>query len=304
MNPGESPQETAQNSDISRWLKEIPRLGLIILGSLYSVGLLIINIDLGRYGLISLNLARPEYIMAGVLWAFLSLGTIGAIQLLSETTRSLLLSIKSKSTKRVFGMLWVTFFIFSTVCFFDLMFTTLSRRTIGLITVFNYASLFTSSAIALNAAILYGTFQSLRNLNKEKQPFSPKTFFYATYRGFSPFYALLLCVAAVSTYTFLAYPLFAKEFGGGKKPVVQLFISPASGFSPPRLNLPVAGNNEAIGPVTLVFESETMFFVRPIDPDEKIWGPWATRPTTTVGIAKGLVQALMYIPKEGKKETP
>ena len=28
--------------------------------------------DLSRYGLLSLNLARPEYIMAGPLWAFLS----------------------------------------------------------------------------------------------------------------------------------------------------------------------------------------------------------------------------------------
>lgn len=45
MNPGESSQATAQNSDISRWMKEMPRVGLVILGSLYSVGLLFTDIN-------------------------------------------------------------------------------------------------------------------------------------------------------------------------------------------------------------------------------------------------------------------
>lgn len=301
MNPGESPQETAQNYDVSRWMNDIPRFGLIILGCLYSVGLLIINIDLGRYGLISLNLARPEYIMAGVLWAFLSLGTLGAIQLLSEAIRAVSSSIKAKSTKSVFGVFWIAFFIFGTMGILDTMLTTLSRRTIGLLTVVNFASFFTSSAIALNAWMLYATFQSFKNFGKERQPLSPKTMFYATYRGFSPFWALVLFLGALSAYSFLAYPLFAKEFGGGHKPVVKLLVSPSPAFSPSKLDLPVVGNNESIGPVTLVFESDTMFFVKPIDPDEKIWGPWASRTTTTVGIAKGLVQALTYIPKETKK---
>jgi hypothetical protein len=39
---------------------------------LYAIGLLIVNADLASFGLVSLHLARPEYVLAGVLWAFLS----------------------------------------------------------------------------------------------------------------------------------------------------------------------------------------------------------------------------------------
>ena len=40
------------------------------IGGLYTVGLLIVNIDLGSYGVFNLDLARPEYVMAGALWVF------------------------------------------------------------------------------------------------------------------------------------------------------------------------------------------------------------------------------------------
>jgi len=41
------------------------RFGLVIVGTLYTVGLLIVNTDLALYGLLSVDLARAEYVMAG-----------------------------------------------------------------------------------------------------------------------------------------------------------------------------------------------------------------------------------------------
>ena len=55
------------------------RFGFVILGGLYTVGLLIVNIDLARYGLLSLDLGRAEYVMAGALWCFLIVATIAGI---------------------------------------------------------------------------------------------------------------------------------------------------------------------------------------------------------------------------------
>lgn len=45
--------------------------GIVMGAGLYIVGLLIVNFNLAQYGLISLNLARAEYAMAGALWCFL-----------------------------------------------------------------------------------------------------------------------------------------------------------------------------------------------------------------------------------------
>ena len=51
------------------------------LGGLYTIGLLIVNIDLARYGASNLGLARPEYVMAGALWALVMLpsGILGVV---------------------------------------------------------------------------------------------------------------------------------------------------------------------------------------------------------------------------------
>jgi len=57
------------------------RFGLVILGSLYTAGLLIVNLDLAQYGLISVGLARAEYVMAGALWVFLMISTIAAFDI-------------------------------------------------------------------------------------------------------------------------------------------------------------------------------------------------------------------------------
>src|SRR5258708_29804099 len=49
-------------------------------GLLYVVGLVILNLDLGRHGLVSLDLARPEYILVGSLWMFLTVLVWAATQ--------------------------------------------------------------------------------------------------------------------------------------------------------------------------------------------------------------------------------
>jgi hypothetical protein len=41
-------------------------------GLLYTFGLLIVNADLAFFGLVSLDLARADYILAGALWGFIS----------------------------------------------------------------------------------------------------------------------------------------------------------------------------------------------------------------------------------------
>jgi hypothetical protein len=61
----------AQLDPLWPMLERASRLGLLAVAVLYVIGLLIVNVELGRYGMIEVNLARAEYVMAGTLWAIL-----------------------------------------------------------------------------------------------------------------------------------------------------------------------------------------------------------------------------------------
>ena len=57
---------------ISERLSDVSKRVALVLGIFYVVGLLIVNMELGKYGMFSLGLDRPEYVLAGALWVFLS----------------------------------------------------------------------------------------------------------------------------------------------------------------------------------------------------------------------------------------
>ena len=58
-----------------------------VIAALFGVGLLIVNMDLGRYGVVELELARPEYVLVGLLWAVLVGGTLTLLVLVFELFR-------------------------------------------------------------------------------------------------------------------------------------------------------------------------------------------------------------------------
>src|SRR5438128_645225 len=71
------------------------RFGLVILGTLYTAGLLIVNIDLALYGLLSVDLARAECVMAGALWSFLMIATVAALDYCTNSYKGF---IRNKKT--------------------------------------------------------------------------------------------------------------------------------------------------------------------------------------------------------------
>ncbi|MEX0803966.1 MAG: hypothetical protein WD688_11715 [Candidatus Binatia bacterium] len=235
--------------------------------------------------------------MAGALWAFLSVGTIGGVMVLSEVVRTTAAVEKKKSRKWIFDVLWTVVIVFGIISIIDLGLRTLSQQRIGFMGPshffkFNLPTVLTYSVLFLNAGMVYGTFKAFWNIGKESEPLSAKTLFYETYRGFSPFFALVQLLGVLSIYSLFAYPYLSKEFGGGNKPTVTLIVS----ASLPALHLPTEKKNgSSIGPVKLLFESESMFFVTPINPEESVWGTLALGGEDTTGIAKELVQAVTYV---------
>lgn len=69
--------EVGERSDsIVERVADISKFLALILGIFYVLGLLIVNVDLGAYGVFSLGLDRPEYVLAGALWVFLAIWPI------------------------------------------------------------------------------------------------------------------------------------------------------------------------------------------------------------------------------------
>jgi hypothetical protein len=74
------------------------------IGLLYIVGLLIVNMDLSRYGLLSMNLARPEYVLTGAMWAVLTLAAISCYWMVSAGVRHVRFNLKRFVDRAFYAM--------------------------------------------------------------------------------------------------------------------------------------------------------------------------------------------------------
>ena len=57
---------------------EAAQLIVFVVDGLYALGLLVVTVDLGRYGIVHLDLARPEYVVSGALWVAVVLAPVVA----------------------------------------------------------------------------------------------------------------------------------------------------------------------------------------------------------------------------------
>lgn len=109
-------------------------------------------------------------------------------------------------------------------------------------------------------------------------------------------------LVAISVYAAYVHPAIPREFGGGMKPLVRLFITGAPDGSAKELNLPVSQDNRTIGPVELLMENERFFIVTrargdsahlPLYRPER-WLPHR-RAAPAVGIDKQFVSGIIYL---------
>jgi hypothetical protein len=75
----EAEDSEAQEED-GGTLAQISKAAALLVGTLYTAGLIIVNLDLARYGIVNFELARPEYITIGALWLLLSIGVVAVVE--------------------------------------------------------------------------------------------------------------------------------------------------------------------------------------------------------------------------------
>lgn len=286
------PEETAQPGPLVPLRGEIPslvqaltRLGVLLVGGLYTVGLLIVNLDLGLYGLMSMELARPEYVMAGALWIFLVVVTIGAFKVVIGELKQILST--RLSAWRVFQAL-TEILIFAG--FFAFVLFTLSR---GELLYNKPPAWIVLGTICLNAYSLNRLVESSRAVLRFEK-LSLKSLFSARVGGGTPIYYAVGLLSLIALYSGLAYPHFPRVFGGGKKPLIEFVLGEATKLAWKELGLPVSGDGKKIGPVILLLETDSMFIVAtPGKPQLDVWSMFE-RQLPAVGIDKKEVSAIVY----------
>ncbi len=64
-------EQTALPPSVREVAETLARLGAVFFGAAYVVGFLILNVQLGAYGVIELSFAQPRYVLVGALWMLL-----------------------------------------------------------------------------------------------------------------------------------------------------------------------------------------------------------------------------------------
>lgn len=286
---GEVPAEgnEAQSPPVSHttgpW-QNLPRLGAVGLGVLYVAGVLIVNIDLGRYGVVNLDLARPEYLLAGGLWAFMVL-------VVSITIHVSLDSAKQWYAARGWHA-WPALLLYTVILLgspFGLLLLVSLKR---FLTSPSWDLLLIPYAVYWNAlGILWFFRRATRAWQDESLTAFLKLF------DFVGFFTFLL--GGLTIYATQVYPVIPKYLGGGDKPIVQIVLSET-----PKLDWSVVGglkgeNGKTVGPVELLSETGAMFIIRHFDPGTERTFFRESKTHPAIGVNKKLVSAVVYF--EGRR---
>jgi hypothetical protein len=228
----------------ARTLAGLAQLGALAVGVVYMIGVLIVNQHLGQYGIISLDLARPEYALAGALWVFLILAALWGIQ----SGRAV---VKRFRWDRPGQWVWLGMGVVAT--WFLPVLIALSgsgcfpgpdapwwlRYASGLLLVVTGASVYQIGRIGVA-------------LSKDPLPLLD-----AGSAQLDPMFSLVpfLVVVQLGLYAAVVYPDIPREVGGGRRPVVELVLADATAIDWKAAGVPFSADTKTVGPVTLLLDT-------------------------------------------------
>ena len=242
---GRSDSTVERVADISKFLA-------LILGICYVLGLLIVNVDLGTYGVFSLGLDRPEYVLAGALWVFLAIWPIILFRYW-RTTVSIPASfrdIRSIGTLLASSSSFLFIFIYS----------------LGVLSEYKLKILTLQGSMCVGEMILISwifsfeyrsTFTPLREGSLQLLKSEP----WAAYRAYRVGWATVTLLAFLGLYARYVYPFFPMRYGGGDHPKVELYLQRKLNVPWLSDGIPVSEDGLRIGPVRLLLETDDTFTI-------------------------------------------
>jgi hypothetical protein len=283
MTPDTAKASLSPSENGTSRLADASKLLALAVGVFYALGLLIVNLELGRYGVLSLELYRPEYVLAGFLWTFLVLLTVIIAHeasvltigkwvfkdnvILSPIGLYLLLSLFLyflSDTGRIFT-LWGLVSVFVMV-----------------LTIFSLFSL--DSADVKYLLDQFGARRVTARL-ADWNWHNPNTNL--------PYFLLqmLVCLAA---YSILVFPHLRREFGGGNHPEIELVLSEKTKLPWSTDGLPMSSDGLKIGPVLLLMETDKTVVVASVTDPTVLFGLLPATSDAFV-LSKDVIVAYRYI---------
>jgi len=228
---------------------DIARVASLFVALLYVAGLFILNVDLGRQGIVDLELARPEFVLIGAMWFLLTVSPVFLFLYGRDTFR------KSRRD----GVTWRNVKSYGTVLGSAAVFLVFAL----VITRFDLTSRQTARyfiVIAISGYLLIPVKRDRMTLNRAiaRGKFAPTATWLVIELG-------LFFIGTLGLYSLFVFPYIAKEFGGGYRPLVQLILSNSSEIPWDRLSIKVSPDGRVIGPVRLIFENQSEIVVAASD---------------------------------------
>jgi hypothetical protein len=271
---------------IGRYVAQWAQASIVGLGLWYAIGLVIVNIDLGRHGVVNLDLARPEYVMAGGLWLFMTLiagwGLYAGATFARDRWRESYTRLLIWSWKPIFFVCVVPFSILYAFRYADAQEFSWTPLLLGYV------------AVELNAALVVGVVGQVRELRAK--PLSAALIHEVPTLLFQNVPTMLLFLAM---YAGIVYPNVPKEFGGGRKPVIYVFLTEMPPVHWSALGYPTVASSRMVGPVSLIQETTGQIVVAPVEPK---FGEWKFG---SIGVDKRIISTVLYSgpkPKDQPKE--
>jgi hypothetical protein len=274
----------------------------------YILGLFIVNLDLAKHGIWDVELARPQYILAGVLWAVMNGLAVAWLLVALSTIGFVFKNFHPefqpwhRAPVTVFKLLLrlLALAVVEVVVFYVLvrgpLFAALGLQSASWVVIFDYLIQGINTGFAVMFLFLEASrhrilhsFPIIGRVLKRTSGDPAKT----DSSGWAVFLGLgiLLLVLSVSLYTYSLFPLFGKIIGGGRPPNVRLILDrplPAPWPS----HIWVSPDGRRVGPVALLLESATMVIVGPVD-QPMTWNSSPGEPAPAVEINKNLVSMVL-----------
>jgi hypothetical protein len=265
-------------------IEVLPRIVFSAVGCCYVAGFVILNVHLGRHGLVRSDFLEARYVSAGALWLFVTASSYYFSIFFSARLRDEFAKHHVRS-KRIWAVAMEAFVLTSAAIVFlsilsDGQLNFFSREKVG-------QTLGALSALILNAVGIRQCFMGWRQQLGRYVAFNPESRAAANAHADGPpvFIKAFILLSGLSFYATSAFPLLSPAFGGGRLESVVLIVRPDAIDAMRALHLEPNPETRVVGPLELIFESADDFVLVPMV---------TMKGTKSVRIRKELVDVVSY----------
>jgi hypothetical protein len=255
-----------------------------IIGTTYVIGLLIVNMELARHGVWSLDLGRAEYVTVGVLWLVLT-GAAVTWFLLAALAPELILKERSRIVSRFFSLCVLEAIGAGLLLYLPIVFLSASIEDRVRLTVFNgvLGAFMAIPVIAFSPLIRNWQSPAIKRISGLLSRFPAEMC--------SPPIGVLSAILAIALYALGVYPYLSKTFGGGQPPIVNLVLKNAVDSRWPS-GIQASKDGNRIGPVALLLETDGFLVISAVETFD--WGHDVSTAPRAIEINKDQVSLVLH----------